>query len=109
VFCFDCSPINLGHAPDALVHFWADQDFSPGGSRAITRRLVYHISDHGELHPNLVRPNSHKENLSPWQIIERLAPRSHLELCLLPPIFLDYYLTDSGGYDVGRLPYTRSV
>ncbi|HXJ05433.1 MAG TPA: hypothetical protein VNH65_10065, partial [Candidatus Acidoferrum sp.] len=47
----------------------------------------------------------HKENLTPWQIIERLAPRSPLELCLLPPVFLDYYLDNSGGYDVGRLPY----
>jgi hypothetical protein len=42
---------------------------------------------------------------SPWQIIERLNPRSPLELCLLPPVFLDYYLNDSGGYDVPRLPY----
>jgi transposase len=57
-----------------------------------------------QLYFNLVRPNSHKENLSPWQIIERLAPRSPLELCLLPPVFLDYYLNDSGGYDVPRLP-----
>src|SRR5437867_3712042 len=57
-----------------------------------------------QLYFNLVRPNSHKENLSPWQIIERLAPRSPLELCLLPPVFLDYHLTDSRGYDVGRLP-----
>jgi transposase len=53
---------------------------------------------------NLVRPNSHKENQSPWQIIERLAPRSPLELCLLPPVFLDYYLNDSGGYDVPSHP-----
>jgi hypothetical protein len=52
-----------------------------------------------QLYFNLVRPNSHKENLSPWQIIERLAPRSPLELGLLPPVFLDYYLNDSGGYD----------
>ncbi len=58
-----------------------------------------------QLYFNLVRPNSHKENLSPWQIIERLAPRSPLQLCLLPPVFLDYYLNDSGGYDVPRLPY----
>jgi len=57
-----------------------------------------------QLYFNLVRPNSHKENLSPGQIIERLAPRSPLQLCLLPPVFLDYYLNDSGGYDVGRLP-----
>jgi transposase len=53
-----------------------------------------------QLYFNLVRPNSHKEHQSPWQIIERLAPRSPLQLCLLPPIFLDYYLNDSGGYDL---------
>ena len=58
-----------------------------------------------QLYFNLVRPNSHKENQSPWQIIERLAPRSPLELCLLPPVFLDYYVNDAGGYDVPRLPY----
>jgi transposase len=57
-----------------------------------------------QLYFNLVRPNSHKDNLSPWQIIERLAPRSPLELCLLPPVFLDYYLNDAGGYDVPRHP-----
>lgn len=57
-----------------------------------------------QLYFNLARLNSHKENLSPWQIIERLAPRSPLELCLLPPVFPDYYLNDAGGYDVPRLP-----
>jgi hypothetical protein len=57
-----------------------------------------------QLYFNLVRPNSHKGNLSPWQIIEQLAPRSPLELCLLPPVFLDYYINDSGGYDLPRLP-----
>jgi transposase len=60
-----------------------------------------------QLYFNLVRPNSHKEFLSPWQIIERLAPRSPLQLCLLPPVFLDYHLNDSGGYDVPRLPYAH--
>ncbi len=58
-----------------------------------------------QLYFNLVRPNSHKQFLSPWQIIERLAPSSPLQLCLLPPVFLDYHLNDSGGYDVPRLPY----
>jgi transposase len=61
-----------------------------------------------QLYFNLVRPNSHKGNLSPWQIIERLAPRSPLKLCLLPPVFLDYHLNDSGGYDVPRLPCQRA-
>jgi transposase len=77
--------------------FFDLEDFSSRGdflAKAHTYQLYF----------NLVRPNSHKENQSPWQIIERLAPRSPLELCLLPPVFLDYYLNDSGGYDVPRLP-----
>jgi transposase len=57
-----------------------------------------------QLYFNLARPNSHKEFQTPWQIIERLAPRAPLELCLLPPVFLDYYLNDSGGYDVPSYP-----
>jgi len=57
-----------------------------------------------QLYFNLARPNSHKGNLSPWQIIEQLAPRSPLELCLLPPVFLDYYLDGKGGYDLPRHP-----
>src|SRR6266478_737370 len=57
-----------------------------------------------QLYFNLVRPNTHKQNLSPWQIVEQLQPRWPLQLCLLPPVFLDYYLNDSGGYDVPRHP-----
>jgi hypothetical protein len=62
-----------------------------------------------QLYFNLARPNSHKDNQSPWQIIERLAPRSPLQLCLLPPVFLDYYLNGSGGYDVPGHPYQDAV
>ncbi len=57
-----------------------------------------------QLYFNIARTNSHKENLSPWQIIEQLAPRSPVQICLLPPVFLDYHLTPEGGYDVPRLP-----
>ena len=57
-----------------------------------------------QLYFNLVRSNSHKDNQSPWQILQRLAPRSPLELCLLRPIFLDYLLNPQGGYDVSRHP-----
>lgn len=53
-----------------------------------------------QLYFNLARPHTHKQNLSPWQIVEQLQPRWPLQLCLLPPVFLDYYLTDSGGYDL---------
>ena len=57
-----------------------------------------------QLYFNLVRPNSHKDYCTPWQIIERLAPRSPLDLCLLPPINLDHFLNSKGGYDVPRHP-----
>jgi hypothetical protein len=56
---------------------------------------------------NLVRPNSHKGNLSPWQIIHQLDPRLPLKLCLLPPVFLDYRLDSQGGYDLPRYPYAN--
>jgi len=60
-----------------------------------------------QLYFNLARPNSHKENCSPWQIIQRLAPRSPLKLCLLPPVNLDYFLTPKGGYDLPFHPYQQ--
>ncbi|MBZ5516102.1 MAG: helix-turn-helix domain-containing protein [Acidobacteriia bacterium] len=66
-----------------------------------------------QLYFNLARPNSHKGDLTPWQIIQQLAPRLPLDLCLLPPALLDYRLdavrrddpsTPQGGYDLPRLP-----
>ena len=48
------------------------------------------------------RPTPHKQNLTPWQIVQQLAPQSPLDLCLLPPLFLDYFLTPDGGYDLSR-------
>ena len=57
-----------------------------------------------QLYFNLARPNSHKENKTPWQIIEQLAPRSPLDLCLLPPINLDYFLNPQGGYHLPLHP-----
>jgi hypothetical protein len=53
-----------------------------------------------QLYFNFVRPNSHKGNSSPWQIIEQLAPGSPLDLCLLPPINLDYLLLPQEEYDL---------
>jgi len=66
-----------------------------------------------QLYFNLARPNSHKRGLTPWQIIQQLAPRLPLRVCLLPPIFLDYRLdavrrddqtTTKRGYDLPSLP-----
>jgi len=66
-----------------------------------------------QLYFNLARPNSHKGGLTPWQIIQQLAPRLPLQVCLLPPVVLDYRLdalrrddqpTPHGGYHLPRLP-----
>ncbi len=57
-----------------------------------------------QLYFNLARPNSHKGGLSPWQIIQQLDPRLPLDLCLLPPVFLDYRLNPQGGYDLPCYP-----
>ncbi len=53
---------------------------------------------------NLARPNSHQRGLTPWQIVHQLAPRLPLDLCLLPPVLLDYRLDSQGGYDLPRYP-----
>jgi len=55
-----------------------------------------------QLYFNLARPNSHQGGLTPWQIIQHLNPRLPLDLCLLPPICLDYRLDSTGGYDLPR-------
>lgn len=57
-----------------------------------------------QLYFNLVRPNSHKANLSPWQILQQLDPRLPFQLCLLAPIALDHLLDPQGGYLVPRHP-----
>ena len=57
-----------------------------------------------QLYFNLARPNSHKGGLSPWQILHQLDPHLPLDLCLLPPVFLDYRLNSEGGYDLPCYP-----
>jgi transposase len=57
-----------------------------------------------QLYFNLARPNSHKGGLSPWEILNQLDPRLPLDLCLLPPLFLDYRLNSQGGYDLPCYP-----
>lgn len=66
-----------------------------------------------QLYFNLARPNSHKQGLTPWQIIRQLNPLLSLDICLLPPVFLDYRLDaphphppsfPRGGYDLPRHP-----
>ena len=62
---------------------------------------------------NLLRPNTHKDNLAPWQIIRQLQPRCDPALAKLPPLMLDWlgpdYITrdelELRGYDVPWLPF----
>jgi transposase len=57
---------------------------------------------------NIMRPNMNKDNLSPWQIIQRLRPSCSPNLPRLPPLMLDWLAPDYferdeirlGGYDV---------
>jgi hypothetical protein len=73
------SDVETVHRLEEDEFFDLEEFSSPGDFLAKTHTY--------QLYFNLVRSNSHKENLSPWQIIQRLAPRSPLELCLLPPVF----------------------
>ena len=57
-----------------------------------------------QLYFNLARPNSHKQGLTPWQILHDLDPRLPFDVCLLPPVLLDYRLDSTGGYDLPRFP-----
>lgn len=57
----------------------------------LTKASTYHLDF------SLARPHSHKESLSPRQIIERLATGSPLELCSLTRVFSDYSITEQGG------------
>ncbi len=54
---------------------------------------------HYQLCFNLVRPNSPKKIRARGKL-SNVAPDRPSKLCLLPPVFLDYYLNDSGDYDV---------
>jgi hypothetical protein len=62
---------------------------------------------------NLERPNTYKENKSPWQLAQEKRPDIPKEALMLPPIdldaLLDKRLVDQaiGGYDVYSAPYSR--
>ncbi len=37
---------------------------------------------------NLVRPNTYKENQTPWQIVSKKQPNLSVEIVKIPPVFL---------------------
>jgi len=61
---------------------------------------------------NLIRPNTYKENKSPWQLAKEKRPDIPKEALMLPPIDLDTLLDKKlanltiGGYYVYSVPYT---
>ena len=81
---------------DRGIDVTADADWTPSDRSRNNQDLTVGM--------RLNEPLPGQQNLSPWQIVEQLQPRWPLQLCILPPVFLDYYLNDSGGYDVPRHP-----
>jgi transposase len=55
---------------------------------------------------NYIRPNSGKNNLSPWQIVQNAFPNINPNVLNLQPILLDAYTTPflKGGYHVRGFP-----
>ena len=62
---------------------------------------------------NLERPNTYKENKSPWQLAKEKRPDLPKEALMLPPVDLDELLDkkiviqDLRGYDVSSSPYIK--
>jgi len=63
---------------------------------------------------NLKRPNTYKENKSPWQLALEKRPDIPIEALMLPPVDLDALLNKklasltTGGYDVYSVPLSPS-
>ena len=59
---------------------------------------------------NLMRPNSYKENKTPWQLAKEKDSKVSIEVAKIPPVFLDDLLREKldflskGGYDVSSVP-----
>jgi transposase-like protein len=64
---------------------------------------------------NLERPNTYKENKSPWQLAKEKRPDLPKEALMLPPVDLDALLNKTlatqaiGGYDVSSTPYNMAL
>lgn len=64
---------------------------------------------------NLVRPNSYKENKTPWQLVREKDPTLPIEVAMIPPVFLEDLLDKrleieaKGGHDVSTVPSPSSL
>jgi len=85
------------------TEFYEIEDFADRGDfmqRAYTYDLFF----------NLQRPNTYKENKSPWQLAQEKIPNIQKEALMLAPVDLDALLDkklanlSQGGYDVSSVP-----
>ncbi len=84
-----------------------------------SRADFFHKAYSYQLFFNLTRPNSYKENKTPWQLVQEKAPSLPVEIAKIPVVDLDallnFYLASAvkypyhRGYDVFALPFTRST
>lgn len=68
---------------------------------------------------NFKRPNTYKENKSPWQLAKEKIPNISEEVLMLPPVDLDALLENKlqnkldyksqGGYDLSSNPFKRQI
>jgi transposase len=60
---------------------------------------------------NLFRPNSYKENKTPWQLAEEKQPGLSKQIAMIPPVYIedlmnnDLEISAMGGHDVSSVPY----
>lgn len=63
---------------------------------------------------NLLRPNSYKENKTPWQIAHEKQPSLSQQIAMIPPVFIDELLekhvepSPGVGHHVPSTPFTSS-
>ncbi|MCX8093920.1 MAG: helix-turn-helix domain-containing protein [Candidatus Goldbacteria bacterium] len=78
-----------------IENFYGLQDFL---DKAFTYQLFF----------NLVRPNTYKENKTPWDIVKEKNPDLPKNVCMLPPIILDKMISKEYMdcvYHVSHNPY----
>jgi transposase len=77
--------------------FWDCRDFM---NKAYSYQLFF----------NLLRPNSYKENKTPWQLVQEKNSNLPIEVAMIPPVFLDDLLekrlerAPMGGHHVSTVP-----
>jgi transposase len=85
------------------IEFYEVENFK-GGPNFLDKAYSY------QLFFNLMRPNSYKENKTPWQIAKEKEPNLSIEVAKIPPVFLDDLLREriellpKGGHDVYSVP-----